>query len=239
MRPWRPASYDEADVIDKPSYVRSQSPLSGPAKASIEQFRRDQYRALRSVDRSVSEILDALTDTERLSNALIVFTSDNGMLWGEHRWSSKVVPYEESIRVPFVIRDDALISSPRRDDGLVLNIDLAPTFAGLAGVQAPGVEGRSLVPLFSTSRAPWRKDFLMEHLEIGPGGVPTYCGVHSRRFVYIDYATGEEELYDLDRDPSQMTNVAESRSYRDILRAERVRLRQLCRPRPPGFAIRY
>lgn len=239
LGPWRPESYDEADVSDKPAYVRSHGPLSGSAKASIERFRRDQYRALRSVDRAVSEILDALTDTGRLSNALIVFTSDNGMLWGEHRWSSKVVPYEESIRVPFVIRDDAMIASPRRDDRLVLNIDLAPTFADVAGVPAPDVEGRSLVPLLSSSRAPWRKDFLMEHLELGPGGVPTYCGVHSRRYVYIDYATGEEELYDLDRDPFQLTNMAENRAYGDVLRAERDRLRQLCSPRPPGFTISY
>ncbi len=226
-------------MTDKPAYVRSHGPLSGSAKAAIERFRRDQYRTLMPVDRAVSEIVDALSDTGRLSNTLIVFMSDNGMLWGEHRWSSKVVPYEESIRVPFVIRDDALITAPRRDDHLVLNIDLAPTFADIAGIPAPGAEGRSLVPLLSSSRGPWRKDFLMEHLEIGPGGVPTYCGVHSRRFVYIDYATGEEELYDLDRDPLQMTNVVASRAYGDVLRAERVRLRQLCRPRPPGFTIRY
>jgi N-acetylglucosamine-6-sulfatase len=239
LRPWRPESYDEADVSDKPAYVRSRGPLVGSAAASIERFRRDQYRSLRAVDRAVSAILYALADTGRLSNAMIVFTSDNGMLWGEHRWSSKVVPYEESIRVPFVIRDDAIIGAPRRDDRLVLNVDLAPTFADLAGVPAQDVEGRSLVPLLSNSRALWRKDFLMEHLEIGPGGVPTYCGVHSRRYVYIDYATGEEELYDLDRDPLQLANVAGSRRYRDVLRTERGRLRQLCRPRPPGFAISY
>jgi arylsulfatase A-like enzyme len=213
--------------------------LSDATKATIERFRRDQYRTLVDVDRAVSEIVDALSDTGRLSNTMIVFTSDNGMLWGEHGWSSKVVPYEESIRVPFVIRDDVLITSPRVDDRQVLNIDLAPTFADIAGISAPGAEGRSMVPLLSSSRGSWRKDFLMEHLEIGPGGVPTYCGVHSRRFVYIDYATGEEELYDLDRDPFQMTNVAASRAYGDVLRAERVRLRQLCRPRPPGFAFGY
>ena len=87
-------------MSDKPAYVRGYGPLSRSDKATIERFRRDQYRALLAVDRAVSEIVDALTDTGRLSNTLIVFTSDNGMLWGEHRWSSKVVPYEESIRVP-------------------------------------------------------------------------------------------------------------------------------------------
>ena len=234
---WRPANYDETDVTDKPGYIRSHRRLLESTQPSIDRFRRDQYRALRSVDRAVAKILDALTDTGRLSNTLIVFTSDNGMLWGEHRWSSKMVPYEESIRVPFVVRDDARITTPRSDDRLVLNIDLAPTFADVAGIRATTVEGRSLVPLLSSSRTPWRTDFLMEHLNLGPGGVPTYCGVHSRRYVYVDYETGEEELYDLDRDPFQLTNVAENRTYRDVLRTSRDRLRRLCRPRPPGFSF--
>jgi hypothetical protein len=79
----------------------------------------------------------------------------------------------------------------------------------------------------------------MEHLELSPGSVPTYCGVHSRRYVYIDYATGEEELYDLERDPFQLTNVVENRPYANVLRTERGRLRQLCRPRPPRFTISH
>ena len=239
LPPWRPESYDEADVSDKPAYIRARGGLSASARSSIERFRRDQYRSLRAVDRAVSDILDALADTGRLSNALIVFTSDNGMMWGEHGWSSKVVPYEESIRVPFVMRADALIGSPRRDDHLVMNIDLAPTFADAAGARAPEMEGSSLLPLLSSRRAAWRTDFLMEHLQLGPGGVPTYCGVHGRRFVYVDYGTGEEELYDLRADPLQLTNVVGSRMYGEILRAQRQRLAQLCRPRPPRFTLSY
>jgi arylsulfatase A-like enzyme len=239
LEPWRPESYDEENVSDKPAYIRGRGALPTTAKSSIEAFRRDQYRALRAVDRAVSDILEALTDTGRLSNALIVFTSDNGMMWGEHGWSSKVVPYEESIRVPFVVRADAMISSPRRDDHLVLNIDLAPTFVDAAGVRAPQMEGVSMLPLLATARAPWRSDFLMEHLQLGPGGVPTYCGVHGRRYVYVDYGTGEEELYDLDADPFQLTNVARSQAYAEVLRAQRGRLWQLCRPLPPRFALSY
>ncbi len=239
IEPWRPPSYDEEDVSDKPAYIRSRGPLPASARASIEAFRRAQYRALRSVDRAVSDILDALTDTGRLSNTVIVFTSDNGMMWGEHGWSSKVVPYEESIRVPLVIRADAMIASPHRDDHLVLNIDLAPTFADVSGASAPRMEGMSVVPLLVSTRAAWRKDFLMEHLELGPGGVPTYCGVHGRRYVFVDYGTGEEELYDLRVDPFQLANVVRSRAYADVLRVQRDRLQQLCRPRPPRFTLSY
>jgi N-acetylglucosamine-6-sulfatase len=236
---WRPASYNEADVSDKPSYIRAERPLSGSVAASVDRFRLDQYRSLLATDRAVASILDALTASGRLSNTLIVFMSDNGMLWGEHRWHNKLVPYEESIKVPFVIRDDALIASSRSDERLVLNIDLAPTFAQLAGVDAPNVEGRSLLPLLASTRGSWRTDFLMEHVRMDPGGVPTYCGVHTPTAVYVDYVTGEEELYDLARDPFELTNVVGSPAYRDLLRSLRRRLQRSCQPPPPGFSLTY
>jgi len=239
LEPWRPAGYDEADVSDKPEYIQAEEPLSGAMSAKIDQFRLDQYRSLLAVDRAVSDIIDALAETGRLSNTMIVFMSDNGMLWGEHRWNKKVVPYEESVRVPFVVRADSLLAAPRRDEHLVLNVDLAPTFAQLAGIAAPGMEGRSLLSLIASPTASWRSDFLLEHLKMDPGGVPTYCGVHSSRYVYVDYTTGEEELYDLVRDPNQLTNSANDPAYRDERRALRDRLVQLCHPRPPGFSFSF
>jgi len=236
---WRPPSYDEADVSDKPGYIQRKTRLEESHVTHIDRFRLDQYRSLLSLDRAVGEILDALSDTGRLSNAVIVFTSDNGMLWGEHRWHTKVVPYEESIRVPFVVRADALISSPRTDSRFVLNVDLAPTFAQLAGVGAPGAEGRSLLPLLTSAAVPWRTDFLLEHLETKDFGVPTYCGVHSRRYAYVNYVTGEEELNDLVRDPLELKNRAKDPAYRDERGALRDRLVQLCSPRPPGFSFSF
>ena len=236
---FRPPSFNEADVSDKPAYIRRQSPISTRKAGQIAQFRRNQYRTLLSTDRAVGSIIDALTVSGRLSNAMIVFMSDNGFLWGEHRWHTKEVPYEESIRVPFVIRYDAMITSPRVDDHLVVNIDLAPTFAALAGARAPNAEGRSLLPLLASSKASWRDDFLLEELNLGLGAVPTYCGVHSERYVYVDYVTGEEELYDLVRDPYEMQNVVHSAGYAEVLLAMRRRLKQLCDPVPPGFSFSY
>jgi hypothetical protein len=80
---------------------------------------------------------------------------------------------------------------------------------------------------------------LIEHLKMDAGGVPTYCGVHSSRYVYVDYTTGEEELYDLVRDPNQLTNRANDPVYRGERRALRDRLVQLCHPRPPGFSFSF
>jgi len=237
---WRPPSFSEADVSDKPAYVRAHGPVSPGKSDQIERTRRNEYRCLLSVDRQVRKIMDALKATGRLSNTMIVFMSDNGYLWGEHRWYAKQVPYEEAMRVPVVIRDDALIDAPRTDGHLVVNIDMAPTFAALAGVKAPKADGRSLLPLITSTDAPWRNDFLMELLNLGgSNGAPTYCGVHSKRYVYVDYVTGEEELYDLARDPFELQNVVHSPAYADVLRSLRARLRVLCDPAPPGFTLSY
>ena len=237
---WRPPSYSEADVSDKPAYVRAHAPVP-PAKAEkIQRTRQREYRCLLSIDRQVRKIIDALASTGRLSNTMIVFMSDNGYLWGEHRWYAKQVPYEEAMRVPVVIRDDALIDAPRSDDHLVVNIDLAPTFAALAGVKAPNADGRSLLPLLTSTDLPWRHDFLMELLNLNDDpGAPTYCGVHTDRYVYVDYKTGEEELYDLARDPYELRNQARSAAYHPVLSKLRSRLKELCRPAPPGFTLSY
>ena len=139
--------------------------------------------------------------------------------------------------MPFVVRYDAMIRSPTTDEHLVLNIDLAPTFADVAGIPAPRAEGASLVPLFSEASGTWRTDFLLEHLEKSNSGVPTYCGVHTERHVFVRYVNGEEELYDLERDPAELVNVAADDRYAEIRREMFGRLRQLCDPAPPGLSL--
>ena len=209
LPPWRPPSYDEPDVSDKPSYIRDLPPLGGGARSAVDAFRQDQYRTLLSVDRQVELLIDALRDTGRLSDTLIVFTSDNGMSWGEHRWVKKEVPYEESIRVPLVVRYDPLTAAgaPATSSALALNIDIAPTIADVAGVPV-STDGRSLLPLLGGGgTAGWRTRFLIEHME-GTNPVPTYCAVRTDRYLFSRYATGEQELYDLRADPFELANVA-------------------------------
>jgi arylsulfatase A-like enzyme len=237
LREWRPRSYDESDAADKPSYVRGLPRIDADAAAQIDAFRSRQIQSLQSVDRAVQGIVAALRETDRLENTLIVFTSDNGMLWGEHRWHRKSVPYEEAIAVPFVVRFDAVIDEPRTDDGLVLNIDLAPTFVAAAGADAPSMEGRSLFPLIRGDRSPWRRAFLIEHIGEGPNGAPTFCAVHTDRYVLVRYQTREEELYDLARDPRQLENRVDQARYRTVRRDLLASLRRLCDPAPPGYTI--
>jgi arylsulfatase A-like enzyme len=230
---WRPPSFNEADRSDKPGYVRL-LPRVGPDRtAYVDTLRRNQYRSLQAVDRAVDRLLDALEDSGRLDDALVIFTSDNGLLWGEHRWIKKEVPYEEAIRIPLVVRADAVLGEvPRTDDHLVANIDLAPTIAEAAGVELPGVDGESLLPLLRGSPVEWRRGLLIEHLR-GSNPVPTYCAVRTDRHLFASYDTGERELYDLREDPFELRNIAGTAPELEA-RLETM-LRGLCDPPPPGF----
>ena len=235
--PRPPISFDEPDTSDKPANVRRLERIDVETRKDIDQFRLGQIQSLQSVDRSVAALVAALTDTGRLENTMFVFTSDNGMFWGEHRLRGKSQVYEEAIHVPFVVRYDAVIKTPHVDENLVVNIDLAPTFAELAGVEAPEAEGRSLMPRLLSASESWRDAFLVEHVAKGSFGAPTFCAIHSERYVLVRYATGEEELYDLVRDPHQMENVAGSARYEEQRGSLRARLRVLCDPLPPGFSF--
>jgi N-acetylglucosamine-6-sulfatase len=234
LPPWRPPNYNEPDVSDKPNWLRRKTPSIPPDRqVKGDTFRQEQLETLLAVDEAVGRVLDALADTGQLADTMIVFASDNGNDWGEHRRFSKLVPYEASIRIPLVVRYDRLIASARMENRLAVNVDVAPTIAALAGTSAPGAEGRSLVRLLTSPTGPWRRDFLLEHLG-GPGSlIPTYCGIRSETHTYVQYVTGEEEIYDLSADPYQLSNLARTPAMRQSLVAFRNRARQLCRPPPP------
>ncbi len=233
LPPWRPPSFNEPDASDKPEQVRAMVPLGPDRTNSLDALRKDQYRSLQAVDRAVGRLLDAFEDTGRLDDALVIYTTDTGLLWGEHRWVKKEVPYDEAIRVPLVIRADAIARGGARiDPHLVANIDLAPTIAETAGVALPGADGRSLLPLVDGSAERWRHAILVEHLR-GTNPIPTYCAVRTARYLFASYDTGEQELYDLAEDPFQLRNLAATAPG---LRARLGGvLDRLCDPPPPGF----
>jgi len=236
LPPNRPPSYNEADVSDKPAYVRDLQPFAGAAQTKLDAQYHDAYRSLLAVDRAVGAIVTALNDTGRLDNTLIVFASDNGLLWGEHRYRGKQLAYEESIRVPLVVRDDGLnLPQGTSDSHVVGNIDFAPTFADVAGVPAPGVEGSSLMPLLTQANPQWRSDLLVEHEQrVFKDSYPTFCAVRSPDFAYTAYGTGEEELYDVNADPYELQNLAYDKGHAVDLQAMRAALNGLCNPPPPG-----
>jgi arylsulfatase A-like enzyme len=237
LEPLRPPSYNEVDVSDKPAYIRDLPQLTTEEQARRDLLRRNQFQSLLAVDDGVESILDALSASGRLGSTLIVFASDNGLNFGEHRWVEKKVPYEESIHVPMVVRYDPVTQqTARTDPHFLLNVDFAPTFAAAAAVDAPAAEGENFLPLLDGDSTGWRSDFLIEHANAVKVTVPAYCAVRNEGWLYVEYATGEEELYDLTNDPFELHNQADRSAYASKQAELHARMLQLCTPAPPGFS---
>jgi arylsulfatase A-like enzyme len=180
-----------------------------------------RIQSLQSVDEAVARTVRVLRETGQLRNTVIVFTSDNGFLLGEHRWIGKDVPYEQSLQVPLVVRGPGLPRGVTRRD-TVATVDLAPTFVDLADA-SPTVplDGRSLLPLARHRAATGWQDLLIQNgprLGEGDGVGWSYRGVRTRRYTYVEYARYGTELYDRRVDPHELTNVAGQPAYRDVQR---------------------
>ncbi|MBT3339001.1 MAG: sulfatase [Anaerolineae bacterium] len=211
-------AFNEDNIRDKPDYLETLYPYSG---GEIEITVRQMLRSLLAVDDGVASILNALEKTGLNENTIIVYISDNSLTTGDHRFGfDKNCPYEACILTPFIVYAPDLYA-PRLDtEHLVANIDLAPTFAELAGLESPStVDGLSLVPLLENTSATWREEILIEHwpTEEGVGSiVPEFYAIRSTTWKYVEYITGEKELYDLVNDPYELNNLANKRNYRDI-----------------------
>ena len=230
---WRPPSFNERDLTGKPSYVQAQPRFTRAERRAIDALRIDQYRSMYSTDRAISWIIGALADTGRLGDTIVVFTSDNGFLWGEHRLTGKSVPYDMATRVPLSIRYDAAGWRGTRN-ALVANVDIAPTIAELAGLTPPRTDGRSLVGVLDGSAASVRSTLVMEHS--GTPQAPPYCGVRTAKYLFVHYADGFEELYRYAEDPYELVNRAGARAAADIVSTLRNRAIRLCSPTPPRFS---
>jgi arylsulfatase A-like enzyme len=207
----RKASFNEADVNDKPAWVRSQPLLSAASQANIAQSWRDKLEGLQSVDDLVASVVNALRVKGVLNNTVIFFTSDNGFHFGEHRIpTGKSRVYQEATQVPLLVRGGPFTGGTTRKQ-VVGNIDLAPTIAALAGV-TPGrtPDGISLVPY--GAKKSYRKNRALL-LENNPLAANAFDAIRTKKWVYSQLATGEEELYNLRRDPLQLTSVHASRSH--------------------------
>lgn len=210
----RPESFN-ADVKGQPAWLRHKKPLTPEEIGEIDRMYRKRLQSMLSVDDMVAEIVQELEKHGRLRNTYIFFTSDNGFHLGEHRLrEGKSTAYEEDIRVPLIVRGPG-VQAHRVVREMALNIDLAPTLADLAGVRIPDfVDGRSLKPLLHDTAlaSPWRHDFLVQYRTKSHRNMPSFDGLRSTEYLYVEYATGEKELYNLREDPLEMRNLARKSS---------------------------
>jgi arylsulfatase A-like enzyme len=235
VSPWRPPSYSELDLSDKPLGMEALPLASDTIPGAFftyglwtDLFREQQFEALQAVDEAVGNIVAAIDARGQRTDTAIIYTSDNGLLWGEHRlYVAKGAPYAESVRVPLIIRYPKLASAPHVTSQMALNIDLAATIADMARLRPPyTLDGKSLVPIImDPAGASGRPDFLFESPQ------PTaYNSVGIRtdnEWEYNQYATGEEELYDLTHDPNELTSVASDPNNQTLKSTLAARIRQL------------
>jgi N-acetylglucosamine-6-sulfatase len=208
---YRPPSYNEADVSDKPAWIRNLDPITATPKAEIDALYHRQVEALQSVDRAVEAIVQALQATGRMANTAIVYTSDNGYSLGEHRWERKECVYQTCTHMPLLVRAPGV--TPRVDDHLMLNIDLPATFAEWAGLTPPAMDGSSFAGLLLDPTRPWRDYALLETLGRAHSDKMNFQGLVTRRYLYAEYVAGDRELYDLNNDPYELVNVYTNPDY--------------------------
>jgi arylsulfatase A-like enzyme len=204
----RPPNFNEKDVSDKPGWVRWREPLTSEQIREMTLNYRKRLRSLQAVDELVAALVKVLKETGKLDNTYIVFASDNGWEQGEHRLAfGKGTPYEESIRVPFIVRGPG-VPQGRRLDHMILNNDFAPTVADWAGVTPPRfVDGKSIDPVLQKNPPlpnEWREQVLIEHL--GRWGSADYAAVRTQTAKYVEYDNGDKELYDLAGDPYELVS---------------------------------
>lgn len=211
LAPLHSPDFNQRNIGKEPWRFWHKNMLSAAAQLYIRHVRIRQEESLLALDRSVRSVVQALKARHELNNTVILYTSDNGFLWGEHRLGGKIWPYEESTHVPLIVRTP-WTHRAHHNSRPVLNIDLAPTISALAGVK-PGLpeDGRSLVPFLHGKKTSWRHDFLVEYLgrsRLRQGGPPPYAAVQTRRHLYVEYKNGWRELYNLKWDPWELNNVA-------------------------------
>jgi N-acetylglucosamine-6-sulfatase len=222
----KPPSFNEADISDKASNMQDAAKVMSAAQ--IQQLQLDyegRIGSLLAVDDHVKKLIGTLKRTHQLKNTLIVFLSDNGWLQGQHRVTGdKFLPYEESIRIPLIVRGPG-VPSGKTIKGQVANIDFAPTLVDAANARAGRkMDGVSLLPTLRDPRKRPDRVIEIEALErLFEGDIPVnawdrpYKGVRTDRYTYVVYKeTGEQELYDRRKDPYQLNNVAGNPAYAQI-----------------------
>ena len=212
----------------------------GPDTVTPDETIRERLRMLAAVDEGLGQIFAELEKQGTLNQTVVMVIGDNGYFYGEHGLSEeRRLAYEESVRLPLLVRYPPQVKAGAEPTGMALTTDLAPTILELAGAPAlPGIDGRSLVPLFARTPADWRKSFLIEYttdivfprtLKMG------YDAVRTERYKFIRYRelAGMNELYDLQQDPFELTNLIGSPAavgLRQQMETELARL--LTSPRP-------
>ncbi len=200
------------------------------AEWNYQRYVKDYLRAVASMDKEIGRILDYLEESGLSENTLVIYSSDQGFYLGDHGWYDKRWMYEESFRMPLIIRWPDIVKPGSRNEHIIQNIDYAASFLDLAGLEIPeDIQGKSIAPILKGEKTDNWRDVAYYHYYAYPDYhmVQPHQGIRSNRYKLIHfYTTDEWELYDLENDPDEMVNVYSSSEYSNIVKDMTERLKQ-------------
>jgi len=197
-----------------------------------QRYIKDYLRCIASVDDNVGRLLDYLDESGLARNTVVFYTSDQGFYLGDHGWFDKRFMYEESLRMPLLVRYPREIKAGSVNDAIVLNLDFAPTFLDFAGVGKPDdMQGGSIRRVLR-GRTPrdWRTSMYYRYYEYpGPHSVKRHYGVRTQRYklIHFYHDIDEWELYDLRKDPREMKNIYDDPAYAKVVKELKAELKRL------------
>ncbi|UCF00445.1 MAG: sulfatase [Planctomycetota bacterium] len=203
-------------------------------KWKYQQYIKDYLRCIASIDDNVGRLLDYLDQAGLTESTIVIYTSDQGFYLGEHGWFDKRFMYEESLRMPLLVRYPREIKAGSVNGDIVLNLDFAPTLLDFASVaNSADMQGRSFRKLLQGSTPEnWRTSMYYHYYEY-PGwhAVKRHYGVRTNRYklIHFYYDIDAWELYDLHKDPNELNNVYDNPAYKSVLRQLKDELNRLRR----------
>ena len=201
-------------------------------KWKYQRYIKDYLRCIASIDDNVGRLLDYLEKVGLAENTIVIYTSDQGFYLGEHGWFDKRFMYEESLRMPLLVRYPKEIKAGSVNDDIVLNLDFAPTLLNIAGVSKPtDMQGRSFRQILQGSTpVNWRTSMYYHYYEY-PGwhAVKRHYGVRTKRYklIHFYYDIDAWELYNLEKDPHELNNIYDNPAYKSIVRQLKDELKHL------------
>lgn len=230
------AAWDAAYAPGNEAFRRANPQGDDLTRWKYQRYMKDYLSTISSVDDNLGRLLDYLDESGLAKNTIVIYSSDQGFFLGEHGWFDKRWMYEESMRMPFLVRWPGVVAPGSENTDLVQNLDFAETFLDIAGVAVPPeMQGRSIVPLLQGKTPPdWRKSIYYHYYECpSEHNVPCHDGVRTARYKLIHYYhTDDWELFDLAKDPEEMRSLSDDPAHATVraeLTRELARLRQLYR----------
>jgi len=234
------AARQQAMTIEKHFRVPGDTKVEPPAGLSgpdlklwkYQRYMQDYLACIASIDENVGRFLDYLDEAGLSDNTIVIYTSDQGFFLGDHGWFDKRFMYEESLRMPLLIRYPKEIKPGSVNDDIVLNLDFAPTFLDLARAEiAADIQGESLAPLLRGKMpANWRTAMYYHYYEYpGAHAVKRHYGIRTKRYklIHFYYDIDAWELYDLEKDPKELNNLYDNPAYSGIIKNLKAQLQKL------------